>query len=313
MFTATRRMPSSRIWRVSGSSLRTVSCRCARSEMMLCLVPAWNEPTVIDARLARRQAAADHRLQRQHDLRAQHHRVDAPVGGRAVGADAVDEDVDGIGAGVGRAGVGDEHRRWARSRRRGTPGRSPACQSAARCRPPSSPLAPPTRSSAGWPISIRVPDQRSRRVAIARAVPTRLVMWTSWPQACITDTSLPSQSSCFAGRRVVEPGLLVHRQPVHVGAHHHRGPVAVLQQRDDAGAADPLVTSKPASRSSRARRAAVCVLHHRQLGMPVEVEEQLSQVGVVVRLHLGGEAVGRHHRGHIGRTSPPRPETSGNT
>ena len=32
------------------------------------------------------------------------------------------------------------------------------------------------------------------RRAISAAVPTRAVMWTSWPQACMTGTSVPASS-----------------------------------------------------------------------------------------------------------------------
>lgn len=60
--------------------------------------------------------------------------------------------------------------------------------------------APTPVSSAGWPTSTTVPDQRSLSAARVRAAPTRQVMCTSCPQACITGTSCPAR---FFVRRVL--------------------------------------------------------------------------------------------------------------
>ena len=49
--------------------------------------------------------------------------------------------------------------------------------------------ADPMHSSAGWPTSTSVPDQRSLKAVSRRAVPASTATWTSWPQACITGTS----------------------------------------------------------------------------------------------------------------------------
>ena len=52
-----------------------------------------------DARFEGSEFAADQALQRDDDLGRHVDRVLAPVGRRAVGADAVDRDVDGVGGG----------------------------------------------------------------------------------------------------------------------------------------------------------------------------------------------------------------------
>ena len=52
--------------------------------------------------------------------------------------------------------------------------------------------APLPRSSAGCKIITNVPDHLSFIEVNACAVPTQLVMWVSWPQACITPDSMPS-------------------------------------------------------------------------------------------------------------------------
>ena len=83
-----------------------------------------------------------------------------------------------------------------------------------------------------------MPDQRSRWSASHRAVPMKLVMWMSWPQACITPTSRPALSRVFCLAGVGQPGLLDDRQRVHVGANQHDRALAVLQDADDAELAD---------------------------------------------------------------------------
>ena len=50
--------------------------------------------------------------------------------------------------------------------------------------------APVPSSSAGWATTISVPAQESSAASSA-AAPSRQVTWTSWPQACITGTSVP--------------------------------------------------------------------------------------------------------------------------
>ena len=92
----------------------------------------------------------------------------------------------------------------------------------------------------------------SSRCASSAAAPTSEVMWTSWPQACITGTTSPASFFAVDLARVGQPGLLLDRQRVHVGAHEERGPLAVLHHRDDAEAAD--VVASPRSRAPAAGR-----------------------------------------------------------
>jgi hypothetical protein len=54
--------------------------------------------------------------------------------------------------------------------------------------------APMPRSSAGCAMKTSVPFHWSFEAASARAAPIQHVMCMSWPQACITDTSLPASS-----------------------------------------------------------------------------------------------------------------------
>ncbi len=65
--------------------------------------------------------------------------------------------------------------------------------------------APKMRSSAGWAIRTSVPDQLALRACIWRAVPTRAVMCTSWPQACMTGFSTPSLSTWRAVEALARP------------------------------------------------------------------------------------------------------------
>lgn len=47
-------------------------------------------------------------------------------------------------------------------------------------------FAPAAISSAGWNRAMYVPFQQSLPSASRRAQASPLVMWTSWPQACMT-------------------------------------------------------------------------------------------------------------------------------
>ncbi len=58
----------------------------------------------------------------------------------------------------------------------------------------SMPADPGPPSSDGWPTRTSVPRQRPFAFASSAAAPTSEVMWTSWPQACITGTTLPASS-----------------------------------------------------------------------------------------------------------------------
>src|SRR5690606_28393558 len=70
--------------------------------------------------------------------------------------------------------------------------------------PPASPSGGP--SSAGWNTNSTSPGSASRMPTSASATPIRMLVWASWPQACITPTSWPLKvaRACEAkGRPVV--------------------------------------------------------------------------------------------------------------
>ncbi|MNU08131.1 hypothetical protein D3C72_2540390 [compost metagenome] len=46
-------------------------------------------------------------------------------------------------------------------------------------------------SSAGWKMNFTVPGSWAFMPASTSAAPISMAVWASWPQACITGTSLP--------------------------------------------------------------------------------------------------------------------------
>jgi len=103
-------------------------------------------------------------------------------------------------------------------------------------------FAPEMVSSAGWPISIRVPCQVCLLWAMMSAVATSAAMWRSWPQACITGRRVRSRlwhGLCW--RR--EAGFFLDGKGVEFGAEHDGRAGSVLEDGDNAGAADCFVTS----------------------------------------------------------------------
>ncbi len=84
--------------------------------------------------------------------------------------------------------------------------------------------------------------ERSRRRASSRAAPTSIAVCASWPHACIA----PSTSEANG-----KPGLLRHRQRVHVGPQQDRraGPRAAR------AAPRPTSCAAPSGRRARGRRA----------------------------------------------------------
>ncbi len=73
------------------------------------------------------------------------------------------------------------------------------------------------------------------------------------------------------GARVRQAGRLGHRQPVHVGAQHHRGPVAVAQHAHDARAPDPGAHLEPGRAQPLGGDARRALLLEGQLGVAVQV------------------------------------------
>ena len=84
-------------------------------------------------------------------------------------------------------------------------------------------------------------------------------------------------------RRVRQAGLLFDGQSVHVGAHHHRGALAVLHQGDHSGSAHAFGDGEAPATQLRRQPRSRLVLHERQLGVAVEMVEYGRQVCRVVR------------------------------
>jgi hypothetical protein len=77
---------------------------------------------------------------------------------------------------------------------------------------------------------------------------------------------------------VVEPGLLVHRERVHVGAQEHRRALAVPEHADDAGLPHPRRDLEAGRLQARGGDTGRPLLLHRQLGVPVHVLVERLQV-----------------------------------
>ena len=89
--------------------------------------------------------------------------------------------------------------------------------------------APPRPSSAGWKMKCTVPS-KLRVAERYLAAPSSIVVWPSWPQACMRPWWLAA---------MVEGVVLVHRQRIHVGAQPDGARiVADPDGADDAGLAD---------------------------------------------------------------------------
>ena len=108
-----------------------------------------------------------------------------------------------------------------------------------------------------------------------------------------------------AGRRVLlrhrrcvrEPRFLLDRQRIHVGAHHDRRAVAVLQARNDTGTADALGHVEAGGPELGGHTPGGFVFGERELRVRVEVLEQRLEVGGVVRADRIGELIGRCRAG----------------
>lgn len=99
------------------------------------------------------------------------------------------------------------------------------------------------------------------------------------------------------GRGVGQAGVFQQRKAVHVGADHDGGPVAVLQHRDDARAADAGGDLIAEGAQFLRHAGGGLDLHARQFGVAVEMIEQGAEVGVIVGLHRRLEpGVLRHGR-----------------
>ena len=74
--------------------------------------------------------------------------------------------------------------------------------------------------------------------AMRRAVATQVVIWVSWPQACMTAALDPVEAGAADVAGEGQAGLLLDRQRVHVGAQQQDRAGPVRHHRDHAGLAD---------------------------------------------------------------------------
>ncbi len=230
-------------------------------------------------RLERILLASHDRLERDHDARGDDDGVDRQMRRRAVASLAVDRDVDAVGVGVRksrrdpeRAGrkVGHVMKREGEVR-------------------PAEPLEKSVfqhrrRAAAALLGRLADEDQRAppfilhRREQGRRADERRDVDVVA---AAMHDLD-GLAPVVLAGRdaRVGQPGLLLQRQSVHVGAQEHRGSLAVLQHRDHAGLADSgrHLVAERAKLFGQLRRGAHFLIAELRIAMQVLVEH--SQLGV---------------------------------
>ena len=127
--------------------------------------------------------------------------------------------------------------------------------------------------------TISVPCQASRLRANKALAPISHATCMSWPQACATGTVLPDG----VGRRhragIVEPGRLLDRQRIHVGAQHdRRAPHRCASRPTTPVFPTPVVTSKPAARAVAAMPA-VRVSCIDKFGMGVHVLIKRFKIG----------------------------------
>ena len=101
---ALRRIASCSCWRTCGDRLRSVSCSRHSSEMMLCFVPAWIEPTVTTAGSVGFTSRLTIVCKSSTSLAAMTMGSMVVSGLGAVAAAAFDDDVDAVDVGEGVAG-----------------------------------------------------------------------------------------------------------------------------------------------------------------------------------------------------------------
>ena len=91
------------------------------------------------------------------------------------------------------------------------------------------------------------------------------------------------------GGGVVETGAFLHRKPVHIGAQHDQRAVAVAQHADHAGAANILRHRQSGGAQFGGHALGGICLEEGKLGVLVEVNEKVFEVGVVIRCNRVGD------------------------
>ena len=98
-------------------------------------------------------------------------------------------------------------------------------------------------------------------------------------------------------RRVLEPGLFLDRQTIHVGAHHDQRPFAVLEHGNDTRTTDAFGHLEARQAQLHGHATSRLMFDRRQLGIAVEMIEQRRQVLVVVSLYGVGKFVAQCGQG----------------
>ena len=258
-----------------------MSCSFTSSGMMLCLRAAVDRADGDDGGIQRIVLARHDRLQREDGAGRDDDGIDGRVRRRAVAAAAVDRDVDGVRVGE----------REARDARRSVPRGATRCRGARSRRPASGTASSRPSLIIAWApraaLLGRLADQHERS-APARLRPgeqrrradaaTSCAM--SCPQACITWTVSPASFFVVT--------LLAYARPVFSSTGSASmsartrtvGPVAVLHDRDDAGPPDARrdLVAERAQAVRELRRGLLLVV--RELGVLVEIDVELLEVGI---------------------------------
>ncbi len=212
-----------------------------------------------------------------------------------MGADAVDQDVDAVRGGSDEAGLDDDSsRRQLRGDMEGKRviGSREACVEAVLDHQPGT--ADPLlgrlgdqhhRAAPALPEPNQLPrraDQRGDVNVVAAGVHHR--------RLDIVDAGLPN------GRCIRKAAVLAERQPVHVGADQHGRPVAVPEQPDDAGAADPFGDLGAGRAQLAGDDPGGPGLAVAQFRIAVEIEKQRLEMAAIILRHRRREIGLRRRR-----------------
>ena len=250
--------------------------------------------------LQRTDLAAAQGLERDHDLGRDQHRIDPQVRIGAVRAHAAHRDIDAV-----RTGRGDVQRGLDLAGR--GVGRDVEGQGVVRLGEAAIEAVLHHGPGAEDPLLRRLADQDQGAGPVGLA---RRHLAGGADQggdvhimaAGVHDRLFDPVGVQLARRRGVgQARAFLQRQTIHVGADHDGGPVAVLQHRDHARAADAGrdLISQGRQLARQPRRG--LDLLPRQFGIAVEPVEQGREIGVIIRLHRRLQAGVLRQDGRPGR------------
>ena len=233
------------------------------------------------AGVSRRQAAAHHGLQGQHNLRSQDNGIDTAVRAGPVSADAVDDNVHRIRARILRAErrgqlAGRNHRRHMQRHR---PVRFAETL-------PEPVLHHVARAGDALLGGLTDQHQRARPLAAPRL---HLPGGTHQAGNVHVVTAgvhhvdfLTARAGLARCRGVGQTAFFLNRKSVHIRAHHDQGPGTVFQHGDKPGAAHVFRHRKTGLAQLRGQTRGGLMLHKRELGMAMEVNKEIAEVRIVV-------------------------------